>query len=484
MDAKTYAKTRFTMLDPRKSGSAVKRSPLASIRQVNLHMLNNFGLGFFSWSWDAFDFFVVSLTIDNIAEDLEKTVAQISWGITLTLMLRSVGSILFGLAADRYGRKWPMLFNLFLFSILEIGLGFVKTFPQFLGVRALFGIAMGGIYGMANATALEDIPVGARGFFGGMLQQGYAFGYLLATVFYRAVVPTTTHGWRSLAWFSAGPPILIMLWRLFTDETDTYKRNKAAKEANQELDESLGRRFVREGKNAVRSHGFLFVYLVLLMTGANFLSHGSQDVAKLLIKQKITKSANGITVALVLSNVGAITGGMTLGLVSDYMGRRLTMLMACCVGLLILPVYIYVSGTQLIAGLFFEQFCVQGFWGVIAVHLIELAPADYRTFVVGTAYQIGNLISSASATIETEVAPHFPLPKGSRTPYNYAFVIAYFLIIVYAYLLVVVFVGPEKRAQSLDSATAQDAEVAHNKEGDVESFDEKHQTHDTRREYA
>ncbi|KAJ8115963.1 hypothetical protein OPT61_g2504 [Boeremia exigua] len=195
MSVGRYAATRITTLKPAMEKVS---NPIALLRLLNLQQWMFFLVAFFAWSWDAFDFFTVSLTVEDLAETFHKTKKDITWGITLVLMLRSVGSIIFGLAADRYGRKWPFIINNVLFIILELGTGFCTTYEQFLGVRALFGIAMGGLYGNAAAT---DCPEAARGIISGMLQQGYAFGYLLATVFARAFVNTVGHGWRPLFWF-------------------------------------------------------------------------------------------------------------------------------------------------------------------------------------------------------------------------------------------------------------------------------------------
>ena len=182
-------------------------------------------------------------------------------------MLRSVGSITFGIAADRYGRKWPFAINNLLFIILELATGFTRTYKQFLGVRALYGIAMGGLYGNAAATALEDCPEAARGLISGMLQQGYAFGYLLATVFARALVDTTGHGWRPLFWFTATPPALIIIFRLCLPETQTFReRQKVRQERG-----NIAGTFASEGRVALKRHWLLLIYLVLLMAGFNFM---------------------------------------------------------------------------------------------------------------------------------------------------------------------------------------------------------------------
>jgi len=198
MSAGRYFATRFSTLKP---PMAKAPNPFRLLALLNTRQWMFFLVAFFAWSWDAFDFFTVSLTVEDLAETFEKTKTDITWGITLVLMLRSVGAIIFGLAADRYGRKWPFVVNNVLFIILELATGFCNTYKQFLGVRALFGIAMGGLYGNAAATALEDCPEEARGLMSGILQQGYAFGYLLATVFSRAFVNTVGHGWRPVRIF-------------------------------------------------------------------------------------------------------------------------------------------------------------------------------------------------------------------------------------------------------------------------------------------
>jgi len=262
MSAGHYAATRLTTLKPARDKVP---NPVTLLRMLNLQQWLFFLVAFFAWTWDAFDFFTVSLTVENLAETFGKTKADITWGITLVLMLRSVGSIIFGLAADRYGRKWPFIINNVLFIVLELGTGFCSTYNQFLGVRALFGIAMGGLYGNAAATALEDCPSPARGIISGMLQQGYAFGYLLATVFARAFVDTVGHEWRPLFWFGAGPPVLIIIFRLCLPETNAYLERKRIREE----EPNAAKVFVQEGKVALKRHWLLLIYMVLLMAGTS-----------------------------------------------------------------------------------------------------------------------------------------------------------------------------------------------------------------------
>jgi len=259
-----YIATRISSLKP---PMAPLPNPIRVLRLLNTQQWLFFLVAFFGWTWDAFDFFTVSLTVTDLAATFDRSNADITWGITLVLMLRSVGAIIFGIWADRYGRKWPYVFNLLLFIVLELGTGFAQTYQQFLGIRALYGIAMGGLYGNAAATALEDCPEEARGIISGMLQQGYAFGYLLATAFARGLVNTTSHGWRPLYWFGAGPPVLIIAFRLCLPETNTFIKRQAIRTAG----ENVGKTFVAEGKVALRKHWLLLIYLVLLMAGFNFM---------------------------------------------------------------------------------------------------------------------------------------------------------------------------------------------------------------------
>ncbi|KAF2401699.1 H+ symporter family protein [Trichodelitschia bisporula] len=437
-------------------------NPFALLALLNTQQWLAFLVAFLAWSWDAFDFFTVSLTVDDLAKDFGKSNKDITWGITLVLMLRSVGSIVFGVAADRWGRKWPFVANNILFIILELGTGFCKTYKQFLAVRALFGIAMGGLYGNAAATALEDCPPAARGLVSGMLQQGYAFGYLLATAFARALVNTTSHGWRPLFWFGAGPPVLIIAFRLCLPETQAYQERERVRKAGLAAGrKSIGSTFVEEGKVALRRHWLLLIYMVLLMAGFNFMSHGSQDLYPTMLKNQYSFSANAVTVTQVVANLGAMTGGTVVGYASQIFGRRFTIVFISIVGGALLYPYTYVSSHAIIAAAFFEQFCVQGAWGVIPIHLMELSPGGFRTFVVGTSYQLGNLVSSASSTIEATIGEGFPLPpkKGVKR-YQYGKVICIFMGAVYAYTILLTVVGPEYRGRTFEAGEDKDLEEA------------------------
>ncbi|KAJ5772331.1 hypothetical protein N7520_002860 [Penicillium odoratum] len=449
LSLRKYAITRITSLKPPMAKVA---NPFKLLTMLNKQQWAFFIVSFLAWSWDSFDFFTVSLTVSDLADTFNKSTTDITWGITLVLMLRSAGSALFGLAADLYGRKWPFITALTLFIILELATGFCQTYQQFLAIRALFGIAMGGLYGNAAVTALEDCPIEARGLVAGLMQQGYAFGYLLATAFARALVNTTSHGWRPYFWFAACPPVLIILFRLCLPETKAFQNRQALRGEM----EHPAREFLAEGRAALRNHWLVFIYLVLLSSGLNFMSHGTQDLYPTMLENERGFSSNAVTVTQVVANLGAMAGGSTTGYCSQIFGRRFSMLVVCVIGGALLYAYTHVQTEAVTAVAFFVQFCVQGAWSVMPIYMMELAPGSFQTFVVGSAYQFGSLASSASSTIEATLGEHYPLPpliKADDTVverYNYGKVICIFMGAIYAYSVILIIIGPEKRGQKTD----------------------------------
>ncbi|OBT80308.1 MFS transporter, SHS family, lactate transporter [Pseudogymnoascus sp. 05NY08] len=440
-----YLATRLSTLKPPMNRAP---NPFSTLMLLNKQQWLFVTIAFLGWTWDAFDFFTLSLTTTDVAKTFHKTIPEITWGITLVLMLRSVGAVLFGVAADRWNRKWPFVVNMVLFIVLELGAGFSQTWKQFLATRALYGIAMGGLYGNVAATALEDCPVEARGIISGLLQQGYAFGYLLATAFARGLVNTTSHGWRPFYWFAACPPVLLIIFRLYLPETQAFSTRKALREGNGDVTAH----FLSEGKVALKRHWLLLIYLVFLMAGMNFMSHGSQDLYPTMLKAQLGFSANAVTVTQVVANLGALTGGVLCGWASQIFGRRLSLMFICVVGGALLYPYSFVKTEAVIAAAFFEQFCVQGAWGIIPIHLMELSPASIRIFVVGTSYQLGNLASSASSTIEATIGQRFPVAPASdgTKRYDYGKVICIFMGCVYAYVIIITFIGTEQLGREFD----------------------------------
>ncbi|ODQ77549.1 hypothetical protein BABINDRAFT_41397 [Babjeviella inositovora NRRL Y-12698] len=445
---KNYLKTRFTLLLPTSEqlrASKHNLNPFRPLGQLTRKNWSFFGVALCAWTWDSFDFFSVSLNASAIAKSLDVSVKDITWGITLVLMLRSVGSIAFGLWGDRYGSKYPLITCLGILIVIQIGTGFINSYKQFLGVRAIFGIAMGGIYGNAASCALDDCPVDAKGIISGMFQEAYALGYLLAVVFQRAIVDNSPKGWRAIFWFSAGPPVLFIAWRLSLPQTDAFIR-KMEVEENEGVE---GSKFWKNAKESLRTQWLMFVYLVLLMAGFNFSSHGSQDLYPTLLTKQLGYGDNRSTVTNSVANLGAIAGGVVVGHASSFLGRRLSIMISCVLGGAMIYPWAFIRNSGINAGVFFLQFFVQGAWGVVPAHISSLADPKWRSFIVGTSYQLGNLASSASSTIEATIGERFPLydANGVARPgvYNYAKVMAILMGCVFGYLLLITFIGPEKR---------------------------------------
>ncbi|KAF8342277.1 major facilitator superfamily domain-containing protein [Cantharellus anzutake] len=438
---------------PRRDGP----SKFELLKQLELKHWLMFFSGWLAWTCDALDFFSVSLTVTFLSKQFDRSTHDITTSITLTLLFRSLGAVLFGLASDRFGRKYPLVFNLFLITVLQVGTSFCQTFKQFLACRSLFGIGMGGVWGMASATALESLPVELRGLGSGVLQQGYAVGYLIAAVVNLTLVAHNRHKWRTLFWFAACLSFVAGLVRLSLPESDLFLRAqnekrelKAKLEAEGKYDEVEGsktRIFLRRIGQMLKEHWLLCIYGVLLMTGFNFLSHGSQDLYPTYLQASKGFDSYHATVATIIGNLGAITGGATAGFVSQYLGRRLTiilfiLLVGCFIPLWILP---YSFG-GLSAGAFFVQFGVQGAWGVIPVQLAELSPPGFRATWTGVVYQLGNMVSSASAQIEATGGDHLKTRLRGKIVPDYAKVQGILLGTVAIFTIIVTFLGPERHS--------------------------------------
>lgn len=443
-----YLKTRVTDLVPSREYIAANRhllNPLPGLREIRGKQWLFILCAFMGWTWDAFDFFTISLNIDTLAKQLDKNVTDITWAITLVLMFRTVGALVFGFLGDKYGTKWPFVVNLGLMAAIQLGTSFIKTFPQFLGVRAAFGIVMGGIYGNAAALALDDCPPRAKGFISGFLQQGYAFGYLLAVIFVRALADTQKHSWRAMYWFAACVSVILTISRALLPETDAFQKKVLEVQLQKEAG-IIPESFKSKAGKALKIYWLVMIYLILLMAGFNFMSHGSQDLFPTFLSKQLEFSKNRSTVTNCVANIGAIIGGLVIGHFSNFMGRRLS-IMICCVGgaALIYP-WAFVRNGGINAAVFFLQFFVQGAFGVIPAHLSELAHPEFKSFIVGVAYQLGNLASSASSTIESQLGKNFPIKNSMGvTIHDYGKVMAIFMSVVFCYNLFIAFIGPENR---------------------------------------
>jgi SHS family lactate transporter-like MFS transporter len=444
-------------LIPRREARSASGSVVAAFKNLTLVQWAQFWSGWLAWTCDAIDFFAVSLTVAPLATQFNKSPAKITTALTLTLLFRPVGAIIFGILSDRFGRKWPLIFNLLLCCVFELGTGFVNTFSQFLGVRALFGIAMGGIWGLSSASALENLPVELRGIASGVLQEGYAVGYLIAAVINLTLV--ARHGWRVLFWTGAGISFFAAVLRVFVPESAFFLRAKEQEIARGANTSQKTRVFIQETKEMLKRHWLLCVYAVLLMTGFNFLSHGSQDLYPTYLETTKGFSTHDATVATIISNCGAVAGGAIAGSASQYIGRRLTIVIFVLLVGVFIPLWVLpTSFSALSAGAFCIQVGVQGAWGVIPIQLAEMSPPAFRATFPGVAYQLGNMVSSASAQIEATGAANLKttiIKNGVPTQVaDYATVQAIFIGVVAAFVVIVTIIGPENHGSHFEKHKA------------------------------
>src|SRR5437867_8229306 len=348
--------------------------------------------GFLGWTLDAFDFFIVVFLFDTLAHQFGVTKKEIVWTTTVTLAMRPLGALLFGLLADRYGRRIPLMANVIYFSVIELLCGFSPNFTVFIILRALFGIGMGGEWGVGASLAMEAAPVRWRGILSGILQSGYSIGYLLAAIAARFLLPMW--GWRPMFWIGALPALLALYIRTKVPESEAWKQHRAA---------STG-----EVLRVVVGQWRRFLYLVLLMTFMMFLSHGTQDLYPDFLQEVHKVSAASRANIAMIYNVGAVVGAILFGLLSQAAGRRKSMVAALGLCLLMIPLWAF-SGilTVLVVGAFVMQMGVQGAWGVIPVHLNELSADAARGLMPGLAYQLGILFASPTNSIEYALRHRF-----------------------------------------------------------------------------
>ncbi|KAF9236965.1 carboxylic acid transporter protein [Melanogaster broomeanus] len=447
---------------PKRDKATSASSVIPALRALTFIQWAQFWSGWLAWTCDALDFFSVSLTVSQLALQFGKKTATITTAITLTLLFRSIGAIVFGVLSDRFGRKWPLVCNLILCCVFSLGTGFTNTFPQFLAVRSLFGIAMGGIWGLSSSTALENLPVELRGLASGVLQQGYAVGYLIAAVINLTVVAHSSQTWRTLFWTGAGITFFAAIVRAVIPESEVFLRAKAIEKAKGTDTTKKTKVFVRETKEMLKLHWKLCIYAVLLMTGFNFLSHGSQDLYPTYLETSKGFSTHDATIATIIGNCvchllsqPSLLGGAISGYTSQYIGRRLTIIICVLLVGAFIPLWILpYSFSALAAGAFCVQFGVQGAWGVIPIQLAEMSPPAFRATFPGVSYQLGNMVSSASAQIEATAASHLHttiIKDGVPTSViDYATVQGIFIGIIAAYVLLVTVFGPENHSSHFE----------------------------------
>ena len=439
-------------------------NPIKIFAMLNLMQWVWFLCGLLCWTMDSYDFFAVTMSVPKLVvyffdpqtqAEKDAKIKDLNYSIMLTLLFRSLGAVVFGLVADRLGRRWVLTADMLFVAVLSLGTAYANTYSKFLAVRSIFGIAMGGIWGMSTATALENMPTAALGLFSGILQQGCVIGYLIAAAVNLGWANQARNGegeWEVLFYLGAGLSLAAGIVRAVLPESPKFIEQKRLRKL-QPATKNPVRQFFKDTGGMLQEHWKMCIYAILLMTGFNFLSHSSQDLYPTMLQKAKLLTSNQSSIATIIANCGAITGGMVAGYLSQYIGRRLAMLTFIIFAGCMIPVWIVPNSFGgLAAGGFLVQFGVQGAWGVIPVYLSEISPAAFRATFSGFTYQLGNMASSASSTIETRGGESIRMadPKHpGETIADYATVSAILLACVVGYLTVLIIFGLEHRGDEL-----------------------------------
>src|SRR6059058_3637909 len=403
---------------------------LRLFQSLNRVQRNTFVACFLGWTLDALDFFLLTFVLGPVAHDFGRTIEQVTFAITITLMMRPLGAFIFGWLGDRFGRRVPLMADIIFYSVMELLTAFAPNFTIFLILRALFGIGMGGEWGLGASLAMESLPTQTRGLFSGILQQGYAVGYLLAALVYWIVFPH--FGWRGLFIAGSLPALLVIYIRMHVPESPVWERDRVKRPRLDLM------KFVRE-------HGALFLYAALLMTAFNYMSHGTQDLYPTYLEKQRGFGVSAKSMISIVYATGAICGGAVMGFLSQQWGRRRIIILSATCGMLLIPLWIFApSTTLLIMGGFLIQFMVQGAWGVVPVHLNELSPPEFRGTFPGLAYQLGNFAAAYAAQQQAWLAEHFRSSNGQP---NYAITMALVEAVVFLVIIVLAAIGREERGK-------------------------------------
>jgi SHS family lactate transporter-like MFS transporter len=384
--------------------------------------------GFLGWTLDAFDFFILTLVIDDIAKSFGRTRPDVAFALTVTLAMRPIGAIVFGIMADRLGRRLPLILNVIFYAVISVLSGLAPSYQAFLLLRMLFGIGMGGEWGVGASLALESASPRLRGLLSGLLQEGYALGNLLSAVAFRLVYPYFNslypgNGWRLMFFLGGAPALLSLFIRSKVKESDAWHEHRMDWASYKR---SLPQYFRR------------FAYLVVLMTMMNFMSHGTQDMYPTLLGTLGYTKARIADVTM-LSGIGAILGGLAFGYYSDISGRRRAMLTAMVCGLIVVPFWIAGhSPWRILIGVFLMQFFVQGAWGVIPAHINELSPNHLRGFFPGFAYQLGVMFAASIPYVESALGERFTYTQAMGGLVTLVFIVGF----------IVTAAGPEAKGVS------------------------------------
>jgi SHS family lactate transporter-like MFS transporter len=361
---------------------------ITDLRSLTAAQRNTFLACFLGWTFDAFDFFVLVFILRPLAEEFGTSVKELTLAIVLTLAARPVGALIFGRLADRYGRRPVLMINILCYSAIELGSAFAPTLTIMLVLRTLYGVAMGGMWGVAASLTFEVVPLRTRGIISGILQQGYAVGYLAAAAAFALLFPSI--GWRGMFVVGTVPILLVPFIWFSVPESPVWR------EAGQQKQDLLG---------AISGHWRTVIFMIVLMTAFNFLSHGTQDLYPTFLEVQHQLSTETVGIIAIIYNIGAIIGGTTFGALSQRFGRRRMIVLAALLVLPIIPLWAFAHGVLwLTLGAFLLQIMVQGAWGVVPVYLNELSPEGVRGTLPGLVYQTGNLLAAVNATLQADIA--------------------------------------------------------------------------------
>ena len=402
---------------------------IGHFRRLTRVQRNTFIACFLGWSLDAFDFFILVFCVSALADQFHMKPSEILEANFITLAMRPVGAFLFGMIADKYGRRPTLMIDIIAYSVFELGSAFAPSFKVFILMRALFGIAMGGEWGVGAALAFETLPPEGRGFFSGLLQEGYAMGYLIASLVYGSVF--TIVGWRGMFVIGALPAFLVIYIRSKVDESPAWLQGEVSRESERHL------------LKDILSNKWLFLFLVLLMFAFNSFSHGTQDVYPTFLQKNLRFPPRTVGEIAIIYNLGALLGGILFGTWSERIGRRKAIALAALLAIPVVPLWAYSHSVATLAlGGFLMQFMVQGAWGVIPAHLNELSPPSVRGTLPGFAYQLGNLLSSRNAVIQARLVE-------TRFGGSYPPVLAWTVVLVASLVAIVTLSGRERRGADL-----------------------------------
>jgi MFS transporter, SHS family, lactate transporter len=381
------------------------------------------------WSLDALDFFIFVFCLKSISGEFHTTVKAVSEGIFLTLALRPFGALTFGWLAEKYGRRPILMLNVLSYSAVQFATAFAPNLATLLALRAVFGFAMGGEWGVGAALAFETLPAKGRGFFSGLLQEGYPIGFLLASILFAYAFDHV--GWRGMFVISSASALLVLYIRFGVEESPAWVAGASPKRASAGAIWSAATQYLPT-----------LLYLVLLMACFNAFSHGSQDLYPTFLQVQHGFTAAQTGHIAIVTNLGALAGGIFFGALSERLGRRRAIALAALLALPMIPLWAYAqTAVTLAAGGFLMQFMVQGAWGIVPAHLNELAPPSVRAMLPGFAYQLGNLAMARMAPFQAGIAE----AHGG----DYAYILTWTIAVVAAVLIVVTTLGPEARAAEL-----------------------------------